>query len=107
MRARLRSDHICRAAFTPESPGSFISSTISEGRSFAEAGGVLTYGPSLTAALKLGAVYVDRILKGTKPGDLPIVQPTEFDLVVNLRSAKAIALKVPDSILSRANEVIH
>jgi putative ABC transport system substrate-binding protein len=80
---------------------------ISEGSSFAEAGGVLTYGAKESHALKRGAVYVDKILKGAKPGDLPIEQPTEFELIVNLKAAKAVALRVPSSILQRADRVIR
>lgn len=80
---------------------------ISAERSMAEAGGVLTYGPKLAPILKRGAAYVDRILRGATPQDLPIEQASEFELVVNLRSAKAIGLSVPQSILSRADYVIR
>ena len=80
---------------------------ISAERSLAEAGGVLTYGPKLAPVLKRGAAYVDRILKGARPQDLPVEQPTEFELVVNLKSAKAVGVKVPQSILSRADYVIR
>ena len=80
---------------------------ISEARVFAEAGGVLAYGARLTPALKRGALFVDRILKGAKPRDLPIEQPTEFELVVNLKSAKALGIQVPESILMRADRVIR
>ena len=80
---------------------------ISGERSMAEAGGVLTYGPKLAPVLRRGAAYVDRILKGAKPQDLPIEQPTEFELVVNLKTAKALGLTIPQSILLRADEVIR
>lgn len=80
---------------------------ISAERSMAEAGGVLTFGPKLAHVLKRGAAYVDRILKGARPQDLPIEQPTEFELVLNLKSAKAIGIKVPQSILTRADYVIR
>ena len=80
---------------------------ISAERSMAEAGAVLTYGPKLAPVLKRGAAYVDRILRGATPQDLPIEQASEFELVVNLRSAKAIGLSVPQSILSRADYVIR
>jgi putative ABC transport system substrate-binding protein len=80
---------------------------ISGERSLAEAGGVLTYGPKLAPVLKRGAAYVDRILKGARPQDLPIEQPTEFELVVNLKSARAIGVKIPESIMSRADYVIR
>jgi putative ABC transport system substrate-binding protein len=76
-------------------------------RSMAEAGGVLTYGPKLAPVLKRGAAYVDRILKGAAARDLPIEQASEFELVVNLGSAKAIGVTVPQSILSRADYVIR
>jgi putative ABC transport system substrate-binding protein len=80
---------------------------VSAERSMAEAGGVLTYGPKLAPVLKRGAVYVDRILKGATPQELPIEQASEFELVVNLKSAKAIGVTVPQSILSRADYVIR
>ena len=80
---------------------------ISGERSMAEAGGVLTYGPKLAPVLRRGAAYVDRILRGAKPQDLPIEQPTEFELVVNLKTAKALGLAIPQSILLRADEVIR
>lgn len=80
---------------------------ISAERSMAEAGGVLTYGPKLAPVLKRGAAYVDRILKGAAARDLPIEQASEFELVVNLGSAKAIGVTVPQSILSRADYVIR
>jgi putative ABC transport system substrate-binding protein len=80
---------------------------ISEARLYAEAGAVLAYGAKLPASLKRGAVYVHKILEGAKPQELPIEQPTEFELVVNLKSAKAVGIQVPESILSRADEVIR
>lgn len=80
---------------------------ISGERSMAQAGGMLTYGPKLAPVLRRGAAYVDRILRGAKPTDLPIEQPTEFELVVNLKTAKALGLTIPESILLRADEVIR
>ena len=76
-------------------------------REFADAGGLLAYGPSLPEISKRAAVYVDKILKGTKPGDLPVEQPTRFELVINLRAAKSLGLTLPQSLLLRADEVIE
>jgi len=76
-------------------------------RAFVEAGGLLSYAPSLAANWRRAAVFVDKILKGTKPGDLPIEQPTEFELVVNLKTAKALGLTIPPTVLARADEIIR
>jgi len=75
-------------------------------RAFVEAGGLLSYAPSLAANWRRAAVFVDKILKGAKPADLPVEQPTQFELVVNLRTAKALGLTIPQSVLLRADEVI-
>jgi putative ABC transport system substrate-binding protein len=80
---------------------------ISEPRHFAYGGALLTYGPNVVETIKRGAVYVDKILKGAKPADLPIEQPTRFLLVVNLKSAKALGIQLPETILLRADEVIR
>ena len=76
-------------------------------RSFVDAGGLVSYGPSLPEMFHRAAFYVDRILKGAKPADLPIEQPTKFDLVINMKAAKALALVIPPAILGRADEVIQ
>ena len=76
-------------------------------RAFVEAGGLLSYAPSLAASWRRAAVFVDKILKGAKPGDLPIEQPTQFELVVNLRTAKALGLTIPAAVLARADQIIQ
>ena len=81
--------------------------TVSGWAEFADAGGLLTYGPNLDERIRRAAVYADKILKGTKPGDLPVEQPTTFELVINLKTAKAIGAVIPEVILSRADRVIR
>jgi putative ABC transport system substrate-binding protein len=80
---------------------------ISNFRAFVEAGGLMSYGPSLAEQFQGAALHIDRILKGARPADLPVMQASKFDLLVNLKTAKGLGLTLPQSILLRADEVIR
>ena len=77
------------------------------GRNFVADGGLISYGPDTVDPFRQAAGYVDRILKGEKPADLPVQSATKFELVINLKTAKSLGLTVPSSLLSRANEIIE
>jgi putative tryptophan/tyrosine transport system substrate-binding protein len=81
--------------------------TMHDNREYIEAGGLMSYGPNLTDLFRRAAEFVDKILRGTKPGDIPVEQPTKFDLVINVFTAKALGLTISPTLLARADEVIE
>ena len=80
---------------------------IYERRAFPDAGGLMSYGPNYAALFRKAARHVDKILRGATPADLPVEQPTEYDFVINLKTAKALGLIIPQAVLARADELIR
>ena len=99
------SPDLCRRSFTTR--GALALPCVCQDRNVPRFGALIGYGPALVDGYRLAATYVDRILKGAKPSDLPVQQPTKFELAINLKTAKALGLTVPPLLLARADEVIE